>query len=363
MPFEIDVLAVGEGERSGDAIAVRFGMPGAYQILVYDGGTQAAGEQLVQHIQTYYQTTRVDYVVNSHPDADHAAGLSVVLDKLDVGELWLHRPWAYSRTILGYFQNGRLTDNSLSEYLKEAMSAAHSLEELAISRNIPIHEPFRGASIGPFVVLSPERDWYVHTLIAEFEKSPEQKRATEASAGLLKRAMAEAARGVAGWLAEHWGLESLREDVSTSAENESSSVLFGVIDNKGILLTGDSGVRALTATVAYAESRGVSLPLHLQYVQVPHHGGRHNVSTSVLDRLIGSRKASDDGKFRMNAFASVGAKSTTHPRKAVVNAFLRRGARVYQTKGTPVLFANGMQDRGWLPAPTLSFSAQVDAWE
>lgn len=365
MPFEIDVLAVGEGERSGDAIAVRFGSPGAYQVMVYDGGTQTAGEALVQHVRTHYQTNRVDYVVNSHPDTDHASGLSVVLTHLDVGQLWIHRPWTYSRAILQYFRDGRLTSSSLSNRLKEEMSAAHSLEQLAILKGIPVYEPFQGAQIGPFFVLSPKQDWYVHTLIPEFEKSPMQK-STAGTSNLgfgLARGMTAAALNIYGWVAEQWGYETLRETSETSAENESSVILYGEIDDKGILLTGDGGIRALSAAANRLASCGVSLPGHLRYVQVPHHGSRHNVSMSVLDRLVGARKFWDDGVYPITAFASVGAKSTTHPRKAVVNAFMRRGARVYQTKSMSIWFGQNMPARGWAPIEGLPFSDQVEVWE
>ena len=37
MGFEIDFLPVGNGDSSGDAIAVRWGIPGDYRVLVYDG--------------------------------------------------------------------------------------------------------------------------------------------------------------------------------------------------------------------------------------------------------------------------------------------------------------------------------------
>ena len=103
--FEIDFLPVGNGERSGDAIAIRYGSPGDYKVLVYDGGTKESGQALVDHIKKYYGTTRVDYVVNSHPDSDHASGLSVVLEQLEIGELWMHQPWKYSSVILDYFKD------------------------------------------------------------------------------------------------------------------------------------------------------------------------------------------------------------------------------------------------------------------
>lgn len=64
--YEVDFIHVGTGEKNGDAIAVRYGEPNAYKVIVYDGGTKASGEALVEHIEKVYGTTHVDYVVNSH---------------------------------------------------------------------------------------------------------------------------------------------------------------------------------------------------------------------------------------------------------------------------------------------------------
>ena len=56
MGFEIDFLAVGGGEKSGDAIALRWGnLSGSraeQRILVIDGGTLEAGQNLVDHVKT-----------------------------------------------------------------------------------------------------------------------------------------------------------------------------------------------------------------------------------------------------------------------------------------------------------------------
>lgn len=365
--FEIDFLPVGNGERSGDAIAIRYGSPGDYKVLVYDGGTTESGQALVDHIKKYYGTSRIDYVVNSHPDSDHASGLSVVLEQMEIGELWMHQPWKYSSVILDYFKDGRITDNSLAERLKEKMAAAYALEQLAEGNGIPVYEPYRGATIGEFVVLSPEKDWYVYDLIAEFQKSPDQiKSESSASAGLagILEAVTKAASSFVSWITEHWGIESLRDNVQTSAENESSVILFGQLSEKGILLTGDAGIRALDATAAFAESRNVSLPETLHFLQVPHHGSRNNVSTNVLDRIVGPRKASDDGSTSKTAYVSASEKSTTHPRKVVVNAFIRRGARVVETKGQSKRYYQNMPARdGWVPVTPLKFSQQVESWD
>ncbi len=370
MPFEIDFLPVGNGDRSGDAIAVRYGQPGAYTVMVYDGGTKESGEKLVEHIRKHYQTDYVDHVVNSHPDADHASGLSVVLEQLTVGTLWLHRPWHYSHTILEYFKDGRMTNQSLKTRLQDSMANAYQLEQLAIKKGIDIKEPFQGAVIGSFHVLSPDQAWYVHDLIADFEKSPEQKM-VEAEAALtpaarLLRILGEAAKKGAAWVAERWDLELLREDVETSAENESCAILYAYMEDhkEGILLTGDAGVKALGKAVDYLDAYNVSAPLSIKLIQVPHHGSRHNVSSSVLGRILGPRLPVKPEKYEKVALVSAGKDSTTHPRKMVVNAFQRRGAKVVATQGMPTRHYRGMPEReGWKAATPLEFFNQVEAWD
>ena len=363
MNYEVDFLPVGNGDTSGDAIAVRWQEAnGSYKVLIYDGGTKESGQQLVNHVRKHYQTNRVDYVVNSHPDGDHASGLSVVLENLEVGELWMHRPWNYSPVILDYFHDGRITDQSLAERLQTKMRAAYELETLAVKKGIPIYEPFQAASIGPFWVLSPRKDWYVHDLIPAFEKSPVQKSGKVANDGIAAL-FAEALQKAKDWASEHWNIELLREDVETSAENESSVILFADFDGQGVLLTGDAGIRALTEAANCADFNSIDLPARTKFVQVPHHGSRHNVSTSVLDRVVGLRKAANDGQFDKWAFVSAGKESKSHPRKMVTNAFLRRGAKTYATKGISISHGQGMPNRGWSPAPALGFSTEVEPWE
>ena len=361
--YEIDFIPVGSGKRSGDAICFRYGTPGNYKVVVYDGGTKDSGTKLVQHIRQHYGVEHVDYVVCSHPDADHASGLSVVLEELSVGELWMHRPWYYSSTIRDYFRDGRITDKSLEERLREKMSAAHTLEQIAEEKGIPHFEPFQGAQIGPFYVLSPSKDWYIHELIPAFSKSPEQKAKNTNESWTLK-SIFDAASAAVEHMLENWDIETLRESVTTSAENESSVVLFGTVAERGILLMGDAGIQALSGAANYAEQCGVSIPNHVRFAQVPHHGSRNNVSPSVLDRLIGPKLTAPTEENSVTAFVSAAKESETHPRKAVVNAFIRRGAKVLQTKGQSMRHHFKMGDRqGWGPVDPLAFSHEVEAWD
>jgi beta-lactamase superfamily II metal-dependent hydrolase len=360
--FEVEFFPVGDGEHSGDAIVVRYGVPGNYKIMVYDGGTQKSGKAIVKHIKEFLGATRVDYVVNSHPDGDHASGLSVVMEELEVGELWMHRPWTHSALIRKYFEDGRITDKSLGERLKRKMAAAYTLERIAKEKNVCVIEPFQGDKIGIFEVLSPGKDWYIHTLIREFEKSPEQKRESA-----LDEALEAAATSVESYvemIAESWGFETLSEDVCTSAENESSVVLFGKINNEGFLFTGDAGIRALNEVAEFANERCIDLSKEVTFTQVPHHGSRNNVSTSALDGIFGASLSNKPEEPERVAVVSASKDAPKHPDLAVINAFVRRGFDVYATKGLRICFFHeDIEAReGWSEAIPLSFSSEVRAW-
>lgn len=72
--IEVDFLGV-ETAKSGDAIAVRYSFNGVTKVHVVDGGYLETGDQIVEHLKTFYDTTHVDHVVLTHPDQDHANGL------------------------------------------------------------------------------------------------------------------------------------------------------------------------------------------------------------------------------------------------------------------------------------------------
>ena len=138
MGYEIDYIAVGDGERSGDAIAIRYGnlhgTRSEQQIVVIDGGTKESGEALVRRIKSEYGTDTVDFAFCSHPDGDHASGLQVIIEQLTVGLLVMHRPWAHASEILHLFKDGRITDESLEVRIRKSLQAAHDLEQAAIDK-------------------------------------------------------------------------------------------------------------------------------------------------------------------------------------------------------------------------------------
>ncbi len=317
--------------------------------MVVDGGTQAAGEALAQHVRTLYGTDFVDSIISTHPDLDHAAGLSVVMDQLDFGQLVMHRPWEHAADICDLFKTPS-TPSKMSAKLRAAISSAHDLEALALKKRKGIVEPFAGIRNpnGNVLVLGPSKGYY-QSLLPEFRNTPVAKSPT-----IITR-VAQSAVAVAmsvaekiSLIAEEFHIETLRDDGVTSAENNSSVILLLQFPNHKILLTADAGIPALTEALNYAKT--LSIPLNdLYLVQVPHHGSRRNVGPTILNQIKGS-----------NAIVSVGPDcSSKHPAKKVTNAFIRRGATVKQTKGMNLLYSD-INLRSWPDAPAIPLYNSVE---
>jgi beta-lactamase superfamily II metal-dependent hydrolase len=345
--LEIDFLQVGDGERSGDAIALRYGNPLAgHEVMIIDGGNKESGTALAEHVARVYGTSTVQHVLNTHPDGDHSSGLTEVLERLDVKNLWVHRPWNYAAGLLDRFRDPRFTPGGLEARIRDALAAAHQLEEIATARRIPIYEPYEGIGIGPFLVLSPNARWYLNDLVPNFARTPVAK---HQPAGILSPIFKAATEAVE-WVAESLNFETLDESGGTTAQNESSVILYGVFNGKGVLFTADAGRQALIRAILYAQSIGISLR-NLECIQIPHHGSKRNVSPSVLNQMMGRI-----------ALVSVGPKSTTHPRRKVTNAFKRRGARVFRTNGSFLNYVIDLPRRPNLfDAPEIPFYDRVEA--
>ena len=328
---------------------------------MYDGGLQAHGEKLEQHLNQYYfdeDTEKViDYVICSHSDSDHTSGLKNILDKFEVQALYMNRPWLYVDDIWDKVKDGRITKGSLIRRLRDEYPYINDLEEIAQDKGIPIYEAFQGTVIdGKLRILSPSKEFYLELLV-ESSKTP---LINESADNAFSRFFKNAFQYVKN-LIETWSSEKLRENVSTTAENEMSVVIYGEMDDN-FLLTGDAGIRALDKSITYSETIGKKIKDNVGFIQVPHHGGRHNVSPSILNRLIGDivEEGETTGK---TAFVSV-ASGSDHPLQMVVNAFTRRGVSVYKTKGNIIHHHRNMPDRqGWTAIKPLEFEQKVEEWE
>ncbi|MGA1802526.1 ComEC/Rec2 family competence protein [Rhizobium sp. HT1-10] len=353
--FEIDFLDV-EAKKSGDAIALRYTINGALYIHVVDGGYLKTGESLTNHIRTHYgNPTYIDHVVATHPDGDHTAGLRVILESFKVKNLWMNRPWLYVDELLQRFSRYTNRDNLIRD-LKKAYPNTAILEDIAKANNIPIHETFQGASVGAFTVMAPTRELYLNKVL-ESEKTGRVAEVAGASVTLLLSDIIKEAVGkVVSFVQAAWGGEAFSKEM-TSAENEMSIVQYAKLCDQKILLTGDTGRDGLQEFVNYAPWVGLTLP-GIDRFQVPHHGSRRNISTELLDQILGPRLAerANDGTIRFTAFISSAKEDEDHPRKAVVRAMHHRGGFVVSTEGQAITTQQNAAPReGWSSIPNMPY--------
>ena len=353
--YEVDFLPVGDG--NGDAICVRYGNDQTgYWLHVVDGGFTDTSDTIIRHIETHYGNHyKINHMVLSHADNDHACGLIGVLKRFEIaGYIWMNRPWRFAQQVLPAYPG-----YTLDRLVKE-MRAQHphlvEIEKIAAEHNIEIRDVFQDADVGPFKVLAPYRDRYIRT-IPNFDKTPEAKRPFVSAAKTL---IGEAVEAVAKWADEEWHIETLSSepDPPTSDSNESSVVQLGCFDTgQSVLLTADVGPIGLNEAADYAEALGILVPPNL--VQVPHHGSRKNVTPAVLNRWLGPIK--EKGTKIGSAFVSVGKEKTDYPRGQVQNAFERRGYPVHATRTLTKHHYNGRKGRdGWVNSVPEPWVGRVD---
>lgn len=238
----------------------------------------------------------------------------------------MNRPWLYADQLECIYSNdGRVTSNSIENELYNDFPFIKHIEDLANKYSIEIKEAFQGKLIGNRLwLLSPDKEFYLEKIASSTKTKRLKEESTSETATFKSQSL--------GTLKETWYDEQLREGETTDAENETSLVVLGDMDEETFLLAGDAGNEALDNSIEFAFTNGVDLAMEVKIYSMPHHGGRHNVSPSLLNKLIGPIR-SEDVIARKLAIASV-AEGSDHPKKMVVNAFKRRGVKVYITAGS-----------------------------
>ena len=330
--------------KSGDAIAIQYQIGTNVYVHVVDGGYTTTAPALANHLKSIYSTTGIDHVVVTHPDKDHAEGLAPILEEFRVGALWMFRPWDYAASLLAAFPRFQSAE-ALAKKFRDAYPYIDALEKIAKRRGIPILEPVQGQRIGAFTVLAPSYDHYFKMLV-QSDKTPQSS-----AADSLFRGVFEAAKVAAAFVRSGWGAEIFPSD-GTSEENEMSVVQYANLCGLKVVLTGDAGREALKDAAAYAPMAGLQLP-GVDRFQVPHHGGRHNVSTEILDHWLGPRlnQMPPKGSEAFRTYISSAKEDEDHPRKSVIRAMIHRGGTVATTEdNTVVMNIGATPERGWSSA-------------
>lgn len=360
--FEVDFLPVGDADKSGDAICLRWGydLENRYgrkrqYVCVIDGGFVDTGDAIVSHIRNYYETTHVNVVVNTHPHRDHLGGLQKVIEQCSVDYLVMHRPWEHSG-LADYFDDDRVTNLSIKRRLKENLSPVIQLVRSARKyENISVCEYFAPSiwrqlyGVNVFV-LGPSQEYY-HTLLPDFTSTPTAAEGHGERVDFKNYEVPEQ-------------LCQLTNDGETSAENNSSMILaFQLPGGEIVLLTGDAGIPALTYAVKEAERQHLDLKKNIVFLQMPHHGSIQNLGPSVLDKILGTPTAAKT-RATVVAYASVCKyPKVGHPAKHVTNALLARNCHCFSTNGIIIHKSFGrVPDRsGWTSLTPIPYYPMVEA--
>ena len=339
MTHVIDFLAVenddADSTKSGDAIAMQFLVPGESRprIVVIDGGYAPIGQKLVDHIKRWYGDDHVDLVISTHPDKDHLNGLKTVLEQLKVGELMMHLPWNYRPDAA----------HELSNY-----EATRGLYDYAIAHGIPVAQPFTGVErfSRAIQIMGPSEVRYTQLLdqmVTEAVDGVESARFAHQTRGSV---MLATGRRVLDKVLSAFPFETLGDDDDDSPRNQSSAITMLDVSQKRFLFTGDAGIASLDLAADFYEATVGAFSIQpLYFFQAPHHGSKHNLGKTILNRMFGQIGAPFDA---FTAFVSSAKASEKHPSPKVTNALGRRGADVYVTEGKGICNHDGFSRTGWV---------------
>lgn len=358
--FEIDFLPVGDANKSGDAICLRWGydLENRYgrkrqYVCVIDGGFVDTGDAIVSHLKKYYGTTHVNVVVNTHPHRDHVGGLQKVIEQCSVDYLVMHRPWEHSG-LADYFDDGRVSNRGIKKSLRENLAPVIQLAQSARNKGVKLCECFAPSKwanlcgVNVFV-LGPSQKYY-HSLLPYFTSTP----TTPEYAGERVE------------FSNHMiptQLCPLKDDGTTSAENNSSIVLaFQLPEGEIALLIGDAGIPALNYATMEAMRQNINLTSNIAFFQMPHHGSIQNLGPSVLDKILGSPTQALARQKAM-AYASVCMHPEVgHPAKHVTNAIQSRNCDCFSTNGRIIhkSFGTVPKRNGWTSLKPIPYYQTVE---
>jgi beta-lactamase superfamily II metal-dependent hydrolase len=305
--IELDMLSLGDA----DCILVSFWNGWSVYRVLIDGGNKGDAPK-VRSFLGALKISRIDEALSTHLHDDHSGALIELLadPTLEFGKLWCHIPHWHVPSMDKVWTALKAAGTSAeANCLRKSLETAASIFKIAQERKIPHEEPFAGRRIGALEVVSPSLDFYTG-LVAEFTEADKIK--AEDAAEFRYDIQTAIEEGMAKGLGVLDG-SSLLPNPHTSPENE-SSVVTGVTHSGSVLLfTSDAGTSALTNVVKSYNVAG------LHWMQIPHHGSRRNLTESLIETFAPTV-----------AFVSATG-NDKHPRRAVVNAFKKVGAKVYST--------------------------------
>lgn len=303
--YEIEMLPLGDA----DCILLTEWVPGQKQekyFTLIDGGLKRNYPYIRDFLKAHEVKT-IQNLVSSHPDVDHVNGLVALVEEeqFTIEHAWVHDPAQHTdiaetqRTLEKVAAEG----NRAFYKLASLRASAALLTALQARPTITLHEPFSDddSYIGSLTVCGPTREYYREQL-----RRFRDRDAFWSDEEAIKRADCSIDyQKIAGCLLP-------QNPPPPSPENSTSLVCKLRYGRQTLLFTGDASVEAINQAVQYGRIE------HCQWMQIPHHGSRKNMSQEIVDMLR-------PGK------AFVSADGIKHPASEVVAAFHACSCSVFST--------------------------------
>jgi beta-lactamase superfamily II metal-dependent hydrolase len=340
MEFVIDFLYVGDG----DGIIIWGRNPNENDFVFFlDGGNTDCGKAIVTHYKHHikpnlYQNKIIGFI-SSHPHADHINGLIEIVEEIGNEMSWgiYNDPVKFiTEELRGNIKRSALKQEDPDiEHLYKSFKKVQELNELCEKHGIVKKEALTDSfSFEEIKIVSPSREFYTDK-VQQFTNIDFLKKVDFTKKAF--RTINEFAEGLKP-------CEVVDEKSDASPENLTATVIE-LVDSKNrrYLLTSDSGVESFDDM----EQNGFQCK-DLHIVQLPHHGGRRNISTDWIS------------KFAPDMFIISAEGNEKHPRKAVLSCIKKnlKNCSIYSThksKSTLSYTTNRdvFPDRHWKSAEPL----------
>ena len=305
MKYRVYILDVNDA----DAIVIKYTKDNERWInAVIDAGNIGDGIKVKQCIgKSQDGKYHIDYAICTHPDKDHKGGFFDMLNdnEVDISNISVMDPWEYLEK--GDFTKVRYRENAKNKARSPFNSpdcSSKNLIDIAEAKGIlqRVHDGYQFPNI-PLLVIGPKEDYYKQCVLgmvehfAELKDEPDMERFDESAFP-----SEEEARSV------------IDEVEDESYTNKSSMVLlFRPNEKMKFLLCGDAASSSLQSIV----DNHIDI-IKGCIIKVPHHGSKHNLTTSIIDRLS-------------PISAVISARGTKkHPNKAIVR-WLSKYCDVFST--------------------------------
>lgn len=236
-----------------------------------------------------FNADAIDLAVSTHSDSDHAGGLPFVVANIEVRELWIHRPHDDRNALVASARN-----------VADIISQARQWD-------VPIKEPFsdnQELCFPGLYVLGPSTTYFAELLATGMYTDSELEQIADS-----ERVLASASSP-----------DRLAENPTTSARNNSSTILLLKLEGIQLMLTGDAGVEALSNAEPLAIDLGYDPQIAI--VQIPHHGSSNSLNEDCVRWMAGDKTEVIDKRAFVTAAVN---DQFGFPHTAVTDSFIDRG--------------------------------------